>query len=1407
MRRLRCLVPFAWLITLLVCMGNLHAFDVTDQSVDVTMGTPRNITLLSNGGSSIDFTNAVVTSSGGITVSVARSGSHNSTLTITTSGPITTATTVLVEVTASDGSATATGIITVTVNLRMTAAAIPAQFTVGVNHVIGLSASGGSGTIQFRDVVFPTISQLTISGGLSGANSATLTVITSGTFAAAKLGIITVTAFDTAGASITVTVNVTVNIPVTVNASATAAATTGTTPQSVTMSSSGGTGTITLSVGTPVLTGTLTMAAPGLSGGLLTMTPTGGTGTATFRVTGTDQTTGTPATGFRDVVLTVNGPVVVNANATAVATTATIPQSVTVSSSGGTGTVTLTVGAPTLTGTLTMAAPVLSGGTLTMTSTSGTGTATYRVTGTDQTAGTPATGFRDIVLTVNGPVVVSANATAVETAGTIAQSVTMNGSGGTGTVTLTVGSTPTLTGTLTMAPPALSGGGILTMTPTGGTGTATYRVTGTDQTNGTHATGFLDVTLTVHGALVVIANATVVGTTGTIPQTVMMTSSGGTGTVTMTVAIQSKSAGLTVVTPPVFIGGILTMTPTSGTGTVVYRVTGTDQTPVTPATSFRDITLTVNPSITSTPVTRVTTVGAPAQSTTLVVTGGTGVVSYSAPVVSGAPAGLTVTPTLSGLTNNTLSLVTAGTVATATPVTITVTATDTVGATGTVSVTLTVNPAIVTVPITAVTTLGVEKPLTLSATGGTGTIRFGNAVVAGAPVGLTVTPSLSGTNNTTLKLNSSGSITAAVDVTITVTATDDASATATIITTLTVNPSLLISVPADHATLLAYTGATGSDLAITLTLLGGTGAITVSTNTDFANVSQARSVAVDNVAHVVTVTPGTQTGDFALVLTAVDTLGARSVANLTIRISAPLAWATGTAPNGAITVVSLGAGSARTGKLDFATTGGQNNPTLTASGLPTYLSASRTDNNATLSVTLAPNAIGIPTTSASSTVQFTITDGVGTLTASVPVLWFVNQHLHADPPLVLAYPLVNPAYASVLGNVTYLDPASAASAPDLLASVNETPLTITCTRVLGANSAWEVGQDQLLCRSTQTIFVSGDQVRLGATNQVARWQYDTNNGVLTITAMPLAAGGGLALLNQLTACIAYTNPAGSFTTDVDKVRQVAVSITACTARGVNLGSDALIRTIQFTSQPPAFDQVVVEPGGRARLTMSFTPAADMTCSVNLPKPAHGKVVNVNNVEVGTFTLNEVKEILGGIYYLNTDSTTTSDPISLTVSDTLGTILGDNIIVPVRITDGDGLTVIGDPLPFLIPNDDPLLPVGERISQWSTVVTGPSGIFANATIVPWFGVSGTAVAGVTTSAAPIALGGKVSVAVTFDWTVLGTTVTDGTTTTITYPAFLRFRLRVQTSDATVEQPCLVRILAPTVPRSVQITAPN
>jgi hypothetical protein len=989
----------------------------------------------------------------------------------------------------------------------------------------------------------------------------------------------------------------------------------------------------------------------------------------------------------------------------------------------------------------------------------------------------------------------------------VAQTVILSATGGTGTIAF---SNPVVTGVpggLTISP-VLSGTNNtnLAIGCSGSVAAATTVSIVVTATDSLGATGSVTVTLTVNPAITatVQTRATTLG----VVQTLTLVTAGGTGAITFSNPVVSNATvGLTVVPT---LGGTdnatLTLV-TSGTVTVVAAATITvTATDTRGATGPVVVNLTVNPLISSSPILRTTTIGV-SPSVALSVTGGTGTISFSNPLVTGTSAGLVVVPTLSGTNNVTLTLATSGAIAVAGSATITVTATDSLFTTGTVTVTLTVNPAIATTPLTVATTLGIERTLTLSATGGTGTIRFGNAVIAGAPVGLTVTPSLSGTNNTTLKLNTSGSVTAAVDVTITVTATDDASATATITTTLTVNPSLLISVPADRAILPAYTGATGSNLAIAVTLQGGTGAITLNTNSDFANVGQARSVAVDNATHVVTVTPGTQTGDFVLVLTAVDTLGARSVANLTIRISAPLAWATGTAPSGTITVVSLGVGSARTGKLAFATTGGQNNPTLTTSGLPAYLSGSRTDNNSMLSVALVTNATGVPTVNEPSTVQFTVNDGVSSLIANVTVLWFVNQPLHPNTPIVLSYPLANPAYASVLGGVTYLDPAGAASAPDLLASANETPLTITCTRVLGASSAWEVGQDQMLCRSTQTIFVSGDQIRLGPTNQVATWQYDSTNGVLRITAMPLAAGGGLDLLNQITACIAYTNPAGSFTTDVEKVRQVAVAITTCSARGVNLGSDALIRTIQFTSQPPAFDQVVVEPGGRARLTMSFTPAADMTCSVNQPKPGHGKVVNVNNVEVGTFTLSEVTEATGGIYYLNTDSTTTSDPISLTVSDALGTILGDNIIVPVRITDGDGLTVIGDPLPFLIPNDDPLLPVGERISQWSTVVTGPSGIFANASIVPWFGVSDIAVAGVTTSAAPIALGGKVSVAVTFDWTVLGTTVTDGTTTTITYPAFLRFRLRVQTGDATVEQPCLVRILAPTVPRSVQITAPN
>ena len=83
---------------------------------------------------------------------------------------------------------------------------------------------------------------------------------------------------------------------------------------------------------------------------------------------------------------------------------------------------------------------------------------------------------------------------------------------------------------------------------------------------------------------------------------------------------------------------------------------------------------------------------------------------------------------------------------------------------------------------------------------------------------------------------------------------------------------------------------------------------------------------------------------------------------------------------------------------------------------------------------------------------------------------------------------------------------------------------------------------------------------------------------------------------------------------------------------------------------------------------------------------------------------------------------------------------------------------------------------------------------------WIGESGLTVPGVSTISG-LTLGGTSKVPIEITWDTIG----GGTTT---YPNFLRFRVRVKTTDnTTVEQPCLVRILGPAVPRSSTLSASN
>ncbi len=380
-------------------------------------------------------------------------------------------------------------------------------------------------------------------------------------------------------------------------------------------------------------------------------------------------------------------------------------------------------------------------------------------------------------------------------------------------------------------------------------------------------------------------------------------------------------------------------------------------------------------------------------------------------------------------------------------------------------------------------------------------------------------------------------------------------------------------------------------------------------------------------------------------------------------------------------------------------------------------------------------------------------------------------------------------------------------APDLLHAESASPLTITCAPDLTEpeKSTWILGQDQLLCRSTTDLLVTGDKIKV-ATVQVATWTV-VDNGDLRITTSAGAAQGGEALLRKLLNSIAYTNPAGQFAVSPGLTRKVKTTIVACSARGTvgatNMTSTCT-RTISFTGQPPTFATVSVEPGGKQELRLATSATtSNLTCSIVAPGPTAGRLVNGAGTTISSFGISEVKlatdtGAASTVFYLNTDVNAAADPITLEVTDNSAGIVLGRVVVPVVMSLGKSLSIIGNPLLSITPSD-------KATTTYTAVITGPDNISAIATILPWSGNPtdpSRVPPGISVVTGKL-INGLTDIPISFDWNALGTSTTvDGVTTT-TYPSYLRFRLSITTdnSNNTVQQPFCIRVMSAGTPAFV------
>ena len=652
-----------------------------------------------------------------------------------------------VQVTVTDGnSTTASKTYNLTVDPAMAImgpSALPVGTVNAAYPATTVTAAGGNWSYTWSATGLP--SGLSIVTG-TGAITGTPTTSAGSPFS------VQVTATDGNSVTATKSYNLTVDPALVISTPSTLpAGTVNVAYPTTTLTALGGSGTYTWSQ-----TGLPTGLSLGSSSGAISGTPSTNTGSPfSVQVTVTD---GNSVSVNKTYSLTVNGALAISTPATLPVGTVNAPYSATVTATGGTGTYTWSqTGLP---GGLSLVAGT---GAITGTPTTNTGSPfSVQVTVTD---GNSATASKTYNLTIDPALAISGPSTLAAGMVNAAYSAPVTATGGSGTFTWSQTGLP---GGLSIG----SGSGVITGTPLTATGSPfSVQVTVTD---GNSVTANKTYILTVTGVLAVSTPANLPAGTANVayPATTLKTTGG-------TLPYAWSATGLP---PGLNIGastGTITGTPTTTAGSpfsVQVSVTDGNST-----TASRTYTLTINPPpVVSGPASLPAgTVNAPYPASTMIATGGSGNLTWTA---TGLPGGLSL---------NTGTGVISGTPSTAagSPFSVQITVTDSNSATSTRSYTLSVSLGLAvsgpaSLPLGVV---GMAYPATTAtATGGSGAYAW-SAVGLPAVLAInTATGAIVGTPTT-----STGS-----PFTVQLTVTDSNLFTASRSYTLTVNPALSISGPA-----------------------------------------------------------------------------------------------------------------------------------------------------------------------------------------------------------------------------------------------------------------------------------------------------------------------------------------------------------------------------------------------------------------------------------------------------------------------------------------------------------------------------------------------------------------------------------------------------------------------------------